>query len=92
MTPELDAGQVGVDAAYARSLGFGAKMCIHPAQVTPVNIAFSPSPDELAWANKVLSAWNSSSGGALQLDGKMIDRPIVLKAERMLALSNQIEK
>jgi citrate lyase subunit beta / citryl-CoA lyase len=86
VTPELDAGQVSVDAAYARSLGFGAKMCIHPAQVRPVNIAFSPSLDELAWAARVLSAWNASLGGALQLDGKMIDRPVVLKAERMLAL------
>jgi citrate lyase subunit beta / citryl-CoA lyase len=87
VTPELDAKQVSVDAAYARSLGFGAKMCIHPAQVVPVNVAFSPTADELAWANKVLTVWSASSGGALQLDGKMIDRPVVLKAERMLALS-----
>jgi citrate lyase subunit beta / citryl-CoA lyase len=87
VTPELDPGQVSVDAAYARSLGFGAKMCIHPAQVIPVNVAFSPTADELAWANKVLTVWSASSGDALQLDGKMIDRPVVLKAERMLALS-----
>lgn len=91
VTPELDPVQVGIDATYARSLGFGAKMCIHPAQVTPVNLAFSPTADELAWATRVVTVWNASSGDALQLDGKMIDRPVVLKAERMLALTNRMK-
>jgi citrate lyase subunit beta / citryl-CoA lyase len=86
VTPELDALQVGKDAAHARSLGFGGKMCIHPSDVPPVDTAFLPSEVELDWANRVLAAWNNSRGGVLQLDGKMIDRPIVLTAESVVAL------
>ena len=85
MTPALDAAQVTADTMAARALGFGAKMCIHPTQVAAVRQAFAPSAIELAWATRVLHNWQSSSGGALQLDGKMIDRPVVLKAERILA-------
>lgn len=85
VTPELDAVRVSADMAQARALGFGAKMCIHPAQVAAVRAALAPSAEEIAWAQRVLRAWSASTGGALQLDGKMIDRPVVLKAERILA-------
>jgi citrate lyase subunit beta/citryl-CoA lyase len=85
VTPELDAVRVAADMAQARALGFGAKMCIHPAQVAAVRAALAPSAEEIAWAQRVLQAWHASTGGALQLDGKMIDRPVVLKAERILA-------
>ncbi len=85
VTPALDATQVTQDSSEARALGFGAKMCIHPAQVTAVRQAFAPSALELAWATRVMQAWKTSGGGALQLDGKMVDRPVVLKAERIMA-------
>jgi citrate lyase subunit beta / citryl-CoA lyase len=85
VTPALDAGQVSADMAHARSLGFGGKMCIHPMQVAAVRTALAPSGAELAWAQRVLQAWNLSAGGAIQLDGKMVDRPVVLKAERITA-------
>ena len=87
VTPAVDAAQVTADTMVARSLGFGAKMCIHPVQVAAVRQAFAPSAPELVWATRVLDAWHSSSGGALQLDGKMIDRPVILKAERIMASS-----
>jgi citrate lyase subunit beta/citryl-CoA lyase len=85
VTPELDAARVAQDMLHARSLGFGAKMCIHPSQVAAVRAALAPSAEELAWAQRVLQAWNASAGGALQVDGKMVDRPVVLKAERIAA-------
>ena len=85
VTPALDAIQVTADTHQARALGFGAKMCIHPVQVATVRQAFAPTAQELAWAQRVLQAWQSSGGDALQLDSKMIDRPVVLKAERILA-------
>lgn len=85
VTPELDAARVAADMAHARSLGFGAKMCIHPSQVAVVRAALTPSAQELAWAQRVLQAWKASTGGALQVDGKMVDRPVVLKAERIAA-------
>lgn len=85
VTPDLDASRVTADMVGARALGFGAKMCIHPLQVAAVQAALAPSAEELAWAQRILQAWHASSGGALQVDGKMVDRPVVLKAERILA-------
>lgn len=85
VTPELDAARVTADMAHARTLGFGAKMCIHPSQVAAVRAALRSSAQELAWAQRVLQAWDASSGGAIQVDGKMVDRPVVLKAQRIVA-------
>ncbi len=85
VTPALDAAKVTDDMRHARSLGFGAKMCIHPAQVAAVRAALAPSAEELAWAHRVLQAWQASGAGAFQLDGKMVDRPVVLKAQRIAA-------
>ncbi len=85
VTPELDTERVSADMLAAKALGFGAKMCIHPAQVAAVHTALAPSAQELAWAQRVLLAWAASARGAIQLDGKMVDRPVVLKAERIVA-------
>lgn len=83
VTPALDAMRVTEDMVLARSLGFGAKMCIHPVQVAAVLAALAPSAEELAWAQRVLQAWNAASAGAIQVDGKMVDVPVVRKAERI---------
>jgi citrate lyase subunit beta/citryl-CoA lyase len=72
-------------AHRARRLGFGAKLCIHPRQIDPVRRAFAPSEEELAWARRVEAADDQAKGAAFQLDGQMIDRPVVLLARRILA-------
>ncbi len=71
------------DCRRARRLGFGGKLCIHPKQVEVVNAAFSPSEAEVTWARRVLQAAKESRGAAVALDGRMIDRPVILKAERI---------
>ncbi|KGJ79403.1 citrate lyase beta chain [Cryobacterium roopkundense] len=76
-----DAGVVAESAALARQFGFGGKLCIHPAQLEPVAAAFRPTPAEVEWAHSVIGA----TGGAAQVDGQMIDRPVMLRAERILA-------
>ncbi len=73
------------DCCRSRQLGFGGKACIHPNQVDVVNTAFAPSADEIDWAQRVVAAFEQSSGRAVQLDGRMIDRPVLLKAQAMLA-------
>ena len=90
VTPALDAAQVSADMAQARSLGFGAKMCIHPAQVAAVLAALAPTASELAWAQRVLQASAAAGGSALQIDGKMVDRPVLLRAERLLARAARV--
>ncbi|MFM8510907.1 MAG: HpcH/HpaI aldolase/citrate lyase family protein [Betaproteobacteria bacterium] len=76
---------VAADAARARALGFGGKLCIHLQQVGPVNAAFSPSPAEIAWAQRVVAACEASAGAAVAVDGKMVDRPVLLRAQALLA-------
>jgi len=78
------AGEVEREARAARRLGFGGKLCIHPRQVAVVNDAFAPTPDELAWAARVLEAARAAGGAAVQVDGRMIDRPVILRAQRLL--------
>ncbi|MEO5797396.1 MAG: CoA ester lyase [Rhodoferax sp.] len=85
VTVALDAQVVAADMAHAQRLGFAAKMCIHPSQVSAVRTALAPSAADLAWATRVLAAYSANPTGALQLDGKMIDRPVLLKAQRLLA-------
>lgn len=90
VTPELDADQVRTDLSHARALGFGAKMCIHPTQVAVVREAFQPDPQSLAWAERVVQQWQAGHGaGAIQVDGKMVDKPVLLRAERILAHAGQ---
>lgn len=85
VTPALDAAQVQADMRHAKSLGLGAKMCIHPQQVQAVQAALRPEAAELDWARRVQAASAAAGGAAVQLDGQMIDRPVLLKAERLLA-------
>lgn len=78
-----DAALLEADCRRARKLGFGGKLCIHPKQVAAVNAAFSPSEAEVGWARRVLEAARQSGGAAVALDGRMIDRPVILKAQRI---------
>lgn len=78
-----DQALMGVDALRSRQLGFGGKLCIHPTQVAAVNTAFEPTHEALAWARRVLAAFEASGGAATSVDGKMIDKPVVDRARRL---------
>ena len=82
-TDIADEAKLLADLAFARACGFGAKLCIHPRQVTALHRAIAPRPEEIAWAQRVLAAANGASG-AVQVDGQMVDRPVVLKAKSIL--------
>lgn len=77
-----DLGKTTEEARYARMLGFGGKLCIHPDQVAWVKDAFRPSEAEIAWARRVIAA--QGNGGAANLGGTMIDAPVVARARRIL--------
>ncbi len=84
VTPQLDdESRLLADLAWSRRHGCGAKLCIHPRQVAPIHCALAPSPQALDWARRVLEA-DAASPGAARLDGRMIDRPVVLQARRTL--------
>jgi len=84
VTPALDDDErLRADLAFARAFGFGAKLCIHPRQVNVIHKALQPSAAEIDWAKRVLAA-SDGSEGAVQVDGKMVDRPVLLKARAIL--------
>lgn len=71
------------DVDLARACGFGAKLCIHPRQIHTVHAMLAPTPEQRAWAARVLAAAHAGTG-AVQVDGKMVDRPVLLKARAIL--------
>jgi citrate lyase subunit beta/citryl-CoA lyase len=83
-----DVAQLQCDALRSRRGGFGGKLCIHPSQVAGVNAAFTPSPAEMDWARRVLLAFEAADGGVFSLDGRMVDAPVLLLAQRTLAQSH----
>jgi citrate lyase subunit beta/citryl-CoA lyase len=75
------------DAGRARALGFRGKMAIHPSQVPVINEVFSPTPDELERARRIVAAFDASQAAGeavFRLDGRMVDAPVVLRARRIL--------
>jgi citrate lyase subunit beta/citryl-CoA lyase len=74
-------------ARRGRRFGFGAKLCIHPKQIDAVHRAYAWTAAELAWAERVLQAVETSAGAAVAVDGKMVDLPVILKARRMAGAS-----
>ena len=77
--------QLRKDTLRARRFGFGGKLCIHPRQIAGVHEALAPTDSELDWARRVIAADEAAAGAAVQLDGRMVDLPVVLQARRTLA-------
>jgi citrate lyase subunit beta/citryl-CoA lyase len=78
------------ETAFARGLGYDGKMAIHPAQVPVINDAFTPEPERVEWAERVLDAReqaDAESRGVFRVDSEMIDAPLIAQAERIVALA-----
>ena len=75
-----DEDRLREDVRYARRMGFGGKLCVHPRQVGPVREGFAPTEDELAWARRVIEAGESVAA----VDGELVDRPVLERARRLL--------
>ena len=91
--PNLD-DQEGLerDIFQSRRLGFGAKSTFNPRQVELINTIFSPTPDELDYARKVVDAFDEAQArgdGSVAVGGQLVDLPIVLRAQRILELERQ---
>ena len=83
-----DADGLARETAAAKALGYVAKLAIHPAQIGTINAAFSPSPAQLDRARRVVAAFEQAKGGACQVDGKMVDAPVVKAARRTAMLAD----
>jgi citrate lyase subunit beta/citryl-CoA lyase len=80
-------------AERVRDMGFRGKMCIHPAQIAPVNAVFTPSDQDIAHAEKIVAAFGeaeSAGSASIQIDGFFVDYPVVEQARRTLELIKSI--
>lgn len=83
------------DAKTVRQMGFQGKLAIHPGQIEPLNVVFTPTPEETAWAKKIVDVFDESEArgqAVFQVDGKMIEYPIANRARRIIALAEQIAR
>jgi citrate lyase subunit beta/citryl-CoA lyase len=80
-----DEERLADDCEYARGLGFGAKLCIHPGQILVAARLMGPTPEELSWARSIIEA--PTDEGVTVLAGHMIDEPVIARARRLLASS-----
>lgn len=81
---DKDAWQAGIE--QAKAIGITGALCVHPAQVAAANEGFAPSPEAVAQARRIVGGWDTAAGaGVIQIDGRMIDRPVVEAARRTLA-------
>lgn len=80
------------DAMQARRLGFDGKSLFHPGQIDLINKVFSPTNEELAFAERIVRAFDEATArgeGAVAVEGKLIDLPIVMRAKRLLDIAKQ---
>ena len=83
------------DAGRARRMGYTGKFAIHPAQLEIINETFGPSDEEIEYARRIVEAWDEAEAagrGSLALDGRMVDVPVVKRAQNLLALAEAIGK
>jgi citrate lyase subunit beta/citryl-CoA lyase len=78
-----DEARLVADVAFARAFGFGAKLCVHPRQVAVFRDAMRPTAAEVDWAQRVIAAAQGAPG-AVQIDGRLVDRPVLLTARAIL--------
>jgi len=85
-TDFADTEGLAAETAFAVDLGYDGKIAIHPGQVEPINDAFTPDPDRVEWAERIVEASEAADGEAVfEVDGEMIDAPLIAQAERVLA-------
>jgi citrate lyase subunit beta/citryl-CoA lyase len=83
------------DAQTARQMGYHGKFAIHPSQIDSINEIFSPRPEDVAYARRVMEAWNEAEAagrGSLDLDGEMVDVPVVKRAQNLLDWADAIQQ
>ncbi len=88
-----DAEGFAAECAQGRDLGFDGKTLIHPDQIAVANAAFGPTGDEVAWARRVIAAFDAPEArglGALQVEGRMVERLHAEMAQRTVALADAI--
>ena len=75
------------ETGKVRALGFTGKAAIHPCQIASIHTAFTPTPSQIEYAREVLAAVDGPDAGVVVVNGRMVDRPIILSCQRVMALA-----
>jgi citrate lyase beta subunit len=84
-----DAEGLRKETEAVKALGYSCKLAIHPAQISVINAVFTPTAEEVARARRIVAALQEARGGACQVDGRMVDVPVVKAAQRTVALAQR---
>ena len=76
-------------AQLAKDLGFSGKGAVHPKQISALNEVFTPSPEEVAKAQKILAAFEGANTGLVVVDGKLIEKPVVREMQRIASVAKR---
>ena len=93
-TPFMDvsaSSQLADEARAVQRLGFTGKAAIHPSQVPIIQEAFSPAAEAVRWAKRIIAAYEANDGGVLLVDGKLVERPVVASAKRIIAAATAMD-
>ena len=94
-TPFMDVSdpkQLASEVAAVRLLGFTGKAAIHPSQVSIIQGGFSPDAEMVAWAQRIVEAYETNKGGVLLVEGKLVERPVIASAQRVLAVAAAVDR
>ena len=94
-TPFMDVSdpkQLASEVAAVRLLGFTGKAAIHPSQVSIIQGGFSPDDEMVAWARRIVEAYETNKGGVLLVEGKLVERPVIASAQRVLAVAAAVDR
>lgn len=80
--------QLVADVTASAAIGFAGKLCIHPTQVGPAAAALAPTAEEVSWANRILAAVAAADHGVVVVDGRMVDAPVISRAQRIAAAAS----
>ena len=79
-----------IAAEQARDLGFSGKGSIHPKQIASLNEVFTPSPERLARARRVIAEFEAADAGLVVVDGKLIEKPVVREMYRIIGIADRM--
>ncbi|MCY4405618.1 MAG: CoA ester lyase [Rhodospirillaceae bacterium] len=77
-------------AIQARDLGFCGKGAVHPKQIAPLNEVFTPSPERIARARRIIAEFEAADTGLVVIDGKLIEKPVLREMHRIVAIADRI--
>ena len=80
------------EAQFVKDLGFTGKGSIHPKQINILNEIFTPSPEEIIKAKRIVNQFNEANTGLVVIDGKLIEKPVLREMQRKILVADKISK